>query len=212
MRYFITCRKYLLKSALYCNSLQLFPFNVISSYIQLYQECRAKMKITTSIIGALAATALVSIVIPNAYAQVSVPSSVTVNAVCGINTNPAGATLAYGTLTPGVEGDRGQQSADQPLVIRSTGNTPPQVLARGTHWSSTTPAYSDAMLVSATHYTATSGTPYDSKTALTLSNTPIINSLTPGNPVTTYWQLEATLNQADASGTLRQTVTLTAVC
>lgn len=163
-------------------------------------------------VAALAAATLVSVAIPNAYAQVNVPSSVTVNAVCGISTNPAGATLAYGTLTPGVEGDRGQQSADQPLVVRSTGNTPPQVVVRGTHWSSTTPAYSDAMLVSATHYTTTSGTPYNSKTALTLSNTPIINSLTPGSPVTTYWQLEATLNQADATGTLRQTVTLTAVC
>jgi hypothetical protein len=202
----------MLISAFYCNSLHLFPFNVKSSYTQLNQKYRVKMKITTSIIGALAATALVSIMIPNAYAQVSVPSSVTVNAVCGINTNPAGATLAYGTLTPGVEGDRGQQSADQPLVIRSTGNTGTQVLARGTHWSSTTPAYSDAMLVGTTHYTGTSGTPYDSKSALTLSNTPIINSLSPGSPVTTYWQLEATLNQADAAGTLRQTVTLTAVC
>jgi hypothetical protein len=169
-------------------------------------------KITISVFGMIAATALVLTAIPNAYAQVNVQSSVTVNQTCGINTHPVSATIAYGTLTPGVEGDPGQQSTDQPLVIRSTGNTATQVVVRGTHWSSTTPVYSDAMLVSRTHYTGTSGTSYGSKTPLTLSNAPIINSLTPGSPATTYWQLEATLNQADASGTLRQTVTLTAVC
>jgi hypothetical protein len=169
-------------------------------------------KITMPLIGVIAATAFVLTAIPNAYAQVNVQSSVTVNQVCGVNTQPASSTIAYGTLTPGVEGDRGQQSSDQPLVIRSTGNTATQVVVRGTHWSSTTPAYSDAMLVDTTHYSVTSGTPYDSKTPLTVSNTPLISSLTPGSPVTTYWQLEATLNQADASGTLRQTMTITAVC
>jgi hypothetical protein len=190
-------------------------FSIIFIYDTYYSEIDFNLKtgkITISVFGVIAATALALTAIPNAYAQVNVQGSVTVNQICGINTNPVSATLAYGTLTPGVEGDRGQQSSDQPLVIRSTGNTATQVIVRGTHWSSTTPAYSDAMLVSRTHYTSTSGTPYDSKTPLTLSNTPIINSLTPGSPVTTYWQLEATLNQADASGTLRQTVTLTAVC
>lgn len=178
------------------------------------QRCwgNIKMRKIASLIGALAVAALVSGTIPSAYAQVTVPGSVSVNPVCGINTNPQGASLVYGTLTPGVEGDRGQQSTDQPLVIRSTGNIAPQVLARGTAWSSTAPAYSDAMLVSRTHFSTTSGTAYDSKTALTLSNTPLIASLTPGTPVTTYWQLEATLNRADASGTLLQTVTLTALC
>jgi hypothetical protein len=175
-------------------------------------DLKTRIMSAIPIIAIFAALGLLTTAIPTAYAQVSVPSSVTVNQVCGINTNPQAATLAYGQLTPGVEGDRGQQSTDQPLVIRSTGNTATQVLVRGTHWSSTTPAYPDAMLVGMTHFGITSGTAYDSKSSLTLSNTPIVNSLNPGSPVTTYWQLEATLNQADASGTLRQTVTLTAVC
>jgi hypothetical protein len=169
-------------------------------------------KITMSVIGVIAATALVLISIPNAYAQVNVPSTVTIPAVCGINTQPGGAGLNYGTLTPGVGGDPGQQSTDQSLVIRSTGNTPPQVLVRGTHWSSTTPAFPDAMLVSTTHYSTSSGVSYAAKTPLTLSNTQLLASLPPGSPQTTFWQLEATLNQPTASGTLTQTVTLTGQC
>ena len=100
-------------------------------------------------------------------------------------------------------------STDQTLQIRNTGNAQESVLVRGTDWSSANST--SALLVSATHYTLTSGQAYDSKTALTKSDTQF-TTLTNNQVRNTFWQLKATLNVPSTVGPVTQTVTLTGQC
>ena len=71
--------------------------------------------------------------------------------------------MSYGVLAPNAE------SSDQTLQITNTGNAQANVLVMGSDWG--IPLVSNAMLVSATHYSLTSGQPYASKTALTGTDT-----------------------------------------
>lgn len=152
------------------------------------------------IMALIASTALLSTAIPYANA-LDVPSTATILGVCGLVTVPT--AISYGVLAPDAE------SSDQTLQITNTGNVQASVLVKGTAWSTAT--ISNAMLVSATHYSLTSGQPYGSKTALTGTDTQLttLNGLQQKN---TLWQLKATLNDPTAVGPATQVVTLTGQC
>jgi hypothetical protein len=155
---------------------------------------------TLAIMATLASIGLLSTTIPAAHAQ-EVTSTATILGVCGLATVPL--TIDYGILAPDAE------SSDQTLAITNTGNAQANVLVRGTDWS--IPLVSNAMLVSATHYSLTSGQSYGSKTALTGTDTEL-TTLTALEIRDTFWQLKATLNDPTAVGPTTQIVTLTGQC
>jgi hypothetical protein len=159
------------------------------------------MKTNILVITALIASiGLLSTAIPYAYA-LDVPSTATILGVCGLTTVPT--TINYGVLAPDAE------SSDQTLQIRNTGNVQATVLVKGTDWSTAT--ILNAMPVTATHYTLTSGQSYASKTALTGSDTQL-TTLTALQNKNTFWQLRATLSDPTAVGPTTQVVTLTGQC
>jgi hypothetical protein len=157
-------------------------------------------------IGFLAATALIATIallsttIQYVHA-LDVPSTATILGVCGLT--PVPTAISYGVLAPDAE------SSDQTLQIKNTGNVQATVLVKGTAWSTAT--IQNAMLVGATHYTLTSGQAYDSKTALTGTDTQL-TTLTALQQKNSFWQLKATLNDPTAVGPVTQTVTLTGQC
>jgi hypothetical protein len=152
------------------------------------------------IVTSIASVVLLSTAIPYAHA-LDVPSTATIIGVCGILTTPG--AINYGALAPNVT------STDQTLQIRNAGNAIETMFVRGTDWNSTTS--SNALLVTATHYTLTSGQPYDSKTALTKSDTQF-TTLNSNQVRNTFWQLRATLNDPATVGPVTQVVTLTGTC
>jgi hypothetical protein len=164
------------------------------------------MKTNVLVIMALIASmALLSLAIPYAHA-VDVTSTATILPLCGVETVPLPTTIVYDSLAPYTE------SSDQPLQIVNPGNVQATVFVRGTDWSSVTlPTIPNVMLVSATHYSLTSGQSYDSKTALTGSDTQL-TTLTALQQKTTLWQLRTTLNDATFVGPAKQVVTLTGSC
>jgi hypothetical protein len=155
------------------------------------------------IVTSIASVMLLSTAIPYALAQqqATVPSTAVIIGVCGVLTAPG--AINYGPLAPNAT------STDQTLQIRNTGNAQETVVVRGTDWNSTTS--SNALLVSATHYSLTSGQAYNSKTALTNSDAQLttLNALQTQN---TFWQLRATLNDPSTVGPVTQVVTLTGQC
>jgi len=163
------------------------------------------MKTNVLAIAALIASiGLLSTVIPAAHA-VDVTSTVEILPVCGLLTDAL--AIDYGILAPNAE-----STPDRTLQITNTGNVQEAVLVRGTDWSTISlPTISNAMLVSATHYSLTSGQAYGSKTALTAADTQL-TTLTPSQAQNTFWQLKATLNNPATVGAATQTVTLTGQC
>jgi hypothetical protein len=153
-----------------------------------------------AILALIATIGLLSTAIPSAHA-LNVPSTATILGVCGVVTVPV--AISYGVLAPNAE------SSDQTLQITNTGNAQASVLVMGTDWS--VPLISNAMLVSATHYSLTSGQSYASKTALTGSDTQL-TTLTALQQKNTFWQLKATLNDPASVGPTTQVVTLTGQC
>lgn len=153
------------------------------------------------IVAAVTTIGLLSMAVPYVHAQSSVPSTATVIGVCGLVTVPT--AIDYGVLAPNAE------SSDQTLQITNTGNVQATVLTRGTDWS--IPLNLNAMLVSATHYSLTSGQAYGSKTALTGTDTQL-TTLTALEQKNTFWQLRATLNDPTVVGLTTQVVTLTGQC
>jgi hypothetical protein len=153
-----------------------------------------------AVVALIASIALLSTVIPAAHA-VDVPSTATILGVCGLTTVPP--AISYGVLAPGAE------SSDQTLRITNTGNVQATVLVRGTAWS--TASILNAMPVTATHYSLTPGQAYESKTALTGTDTQL-TTLTPLQAKDTFWQLKITLSDPNAVGPVTQTVTLTGQC
>jgi hypothetical protein len=152
-------------------------------------------------VALIASTGLLSTAIPYAHA-LDVPSTATILGVCGLVTVPT--AISYGVLAPNAE------SSDQTLQIANTGNAQANVLVMGSDWS--IPLVSpNAMLVSATHYSLTSGQSYASKTALTGTDTQL-TTLTALQQKNTFWQLKATLNDPAAVGPTTQIVTLTGQC
>ena len=149
----------------------------------------------------IASVVLLSTAIPYANAQTSVPSTATILAICGIVPTPG--AINYGTLAPNAT------STDQTLQIRNTGNARETMFVRGTPWSSANST--SALLVSATHYTLTSGQAYGSKTALTSSDTQF-TTLNNNQVRDIFWQLRATLNDPATVGPVTQVVTLTGTC
>lgn len=143
---------------------------------------------------------LLSAAIPYAHA-LDVPSTATILGVCGLVTVPV--AMSYGVLAPNAE------SSDQTLQLTNTGNAQADVLVSGTDW--TIPLVSNAMLVSATHYSLTSGQSYASKTALTGTDTQL-TTLTALEQENSFWQLKATLNDPATVGPTTQIVTLTGQC
>jgi hypothetical protein len=156
-----------------------------------------KLIAISPLIGAIA---FLSSAIPYAHA-LDVPSTATILGVCGLTTVPT--AINYGVLAPDAE------SSDQTLQIRNTGNVQASVLVKGTDWSTAT--ILNAMPVTATHYTLTSGQSYASKTALTGSDAQL-TTLTALQQKNTFWQLRATLSDPNAVGPTTQVVTLTAQC
>jgi hypothetical protein len=153
-----------------------------------------------AILALIATIGLLSTAIPYAHA-LDVPSTATILGVCGVVTVPV--AIGYGVLAPNAE------SSDQTLQITNTGNAQASVLIKGTDWS--VPLISNAMLVSATHYSLTSGQSYASKTALTGSDTQL-TTLTALQQKNTFWELKATLNDPASVGPTTQVVTLTGQC
>jgi hypothetical protein len=147
--------------------------------------------------------ALLSTAIPYAHA-VDVTSTATILPLCGFEILSVPPTITYGPLPPYTE------SSDQPLRISNPGNVQTNVLVRGTDWSSG-PTNPNVMLVSATHYSLTSGQSYASKTALTGSDTQL-TTLTALQQKETLWQLRTTLNDINFVGPATQVVTLTGQC
>jgi hypothetical protein len=158
-----------------------------------------------AIIALIASIALLCNAIPYAHAQeTEVPSTVEIIGVCGLLTDPL--ALDYGFLAPNDE-----STPDRTLELTNTGNVQTDVLVRGTNWNVVTPtAIPNAMPVSATHYSLTSGQAYGSKTALTAADTQL-TTLSGLQVQNTFWQLKATLNEP-AVGVATQTVTLTIEC
>lgn len=101
------------------------------------------------------------------------------------------------------------ESSDQTLQMTNTGNVQANVLIRGTDWSTAT--ILNAMPVTATHYSPTSGQAYDSKTALTGTDTEL-TTLAALEAKNTLWQLKVTLDNPNAVGPTTQIVTLTGQC
>ena len=153
------------------------------------------------LVAIFASIALITTTIPAAHAQVSVPSTATILGVCGVT--PVPAAINYGTLAPSAT------SSDKTVQLTNAGNVQATVLVKGNDWSTAT--ILNAMLVSATHYSLTSGQPYDSKTALTGTDTQL-TTLNPLQSQNTFWQLTATLNDPTAVGQVTQVVTLTGQC
>jgi hypothetical protein len=153
-----------------------------------------------AIIALIAAIGLLSTAIPYADA-LDVPSTATIIGVCGLVTVPV--AISYGVLAPNAE------SSDQTLQLTNTGNAQAAVVVRGTDWS--IPLVSNAMLVSATHYSLTAGQAYDSKTALTGTDIQL-TTLTALEQENSFWQLRATLNDPATVGPTTQIVTLTGQC
>jgi hypothetical protein len=161
-----------------------------------------KVKLITTI-PIVAALALLSSGISSAHA-VDVTSTATILGVCGLTTVPA--AISYDNLAPDAE------SSDQTLQITNTGNVQATVLVKGTAWSTVTaPTITNAMLVSATHYSLTPGQAYSSKTSLTGTDTQL-TTLTALQQKDSFWQLKATLNNPATVGAVTQTVTLTGQC
>jgi hypothetical protein len=152
------------------------------------------------IIALIAAIGLLSTTIPYAHA-LDVPSTATILGVCGLV--PVPTAMSYGVLAPNAE------SSDQTLQLTNTGNAQSAVLVRGTDWS--IPLVSNAMLVSATHYSLTSAQSYASKTALTGTDTQL-TTLTALEQENSFWQLKAVLNDPASVGPTTQIVTLTGQC
>ena len=153
----------------------------------------------------IASIGLLSTAIPYANAAL-VPSTVEIIGVCGLLIAPPG-TIDYGVLAPNE-----LSTPDRTLQITNTGNVQADVDVRGTNWRVVTPTeIPNAMLVSATHYSLASGQAYDSKIALTGTDTQL-TTLTALEQKSTFWQLNATLNEAAAVGVAEQTVTLTEQC
>jgi hypothetical protein len=185
-----------------CKKLQLAAFVsfLIERLLYVANAGILKMKIIASMIGVIAAAALLTTTIPSAYAQ-QIPHTATILGVCGLATVPP--AINYGVLAPNAE------SSDQPLQITNTGNVQATVLTRGTGWSTT--SILNAMPVTATHYSLTSGQPYGSKTALTSTDTEV-TTLNPLAAKDTFWQLKITLSDPVAVGPITQIVTLTSQC
>ena len=148
----------------------------------------------------IASIGVLSTAIPYAHA-IDVPSTATIIGICGVVTTPG--AINYGALAPNAT------STDQTLQIRNTGNAKETVFVRGTPWSSANST--SALLVSATHYTLTSGQAYASKTALTSSDVQF-TTLNNNQASNIFWQLRATLNDPSTVGPVTQTVTLTGQC
>jgi hypothetical protein len=176
---------------------------LLSIYSQSDRIIDMKTKIMSAIplIAIFATIGLITTTIPAAHAQVNVPSTATILGVCGVT--PVPTAINYGALAPSAA------SSDQTLQLTNPGNVQATVLVKGTDWSTAT--ISNAMLVSATHYSLTSGQSYASKTALTGTDTQLttLNALQQKN---TFWQLTATLNDPTAVGPATQVVTLTGQC
>ena len=176
---------------------------LLSIYSQSDRIIDMKTKILSAIplIAIFTTIGLITTTIPAAHAQVSVPSTATILGVCGVT--PVPSAINYGALAPNAA------SSDQTLQLTNPGNVQATVLVKGTDWSTAT--ISNAMLVSATHYSLTSGQSYASKTALTGTDTQLttLNALQQKN---TFWQLTATLNDPTAVGPATQVVTLTGQC
>jgi hypothetical protein len=153
-----------------------------------------------AIVPLIATLVLLSTEVSYAHA-VDVTSTATILGVCGLVTVPT--AISYGVLAPNAE------SSDQTLQIANTGNAQENVLVKGSDWS--IPLLSNAMLVSATHYSLTSGQSYASKTALTGTDTQF-TTLTALQQKNSFWQLKATLNDPAAVGLTTQIVTLTGQC
>jgi hypothetical protein len=151
-------------------------------------------------VALIASIGLLLTAIPSAHA-LDVPSTATILGVCGLVTVPV--AMSYGVLAPNAE------SSDQTLQITNAGNAQANVLVMGSDWG--IPLVSNAMLVSATHYSLTSGQPYASKTALTGTDTQL-TTLTALQQKNTFWQLKATLNDPATVGPTTQIVTLTGQC
>lgn len=185
-----------------CNYLHKIPTDYI--HPRSYQIIDMKTKIMSAIplVAIFAGIALIATTtIPAAHAQVAVPSTATILGVCGVTPLPI--AINYGILAPSAA------SEDQTLQLTNPGNVQATVLVKGTDWSTATSP--TAMLVGATHYSLTSGQSYDSKIALTGSDTQL-TTLSPLTPKNTFWQLTATLNDPTAFGPAEQIVTLTGQC
>lgn len=154
-----------------------------------------------AIVAIIGTIGLSSIMIPQAHAQVSVPSTATILGVCGLAATPP--AIDYGVLAPNAE------STDKTLQITNTGNAQANVLVKGTDWS--TASIVNAMPVGATKYSLSSGQSYDSKTAMTTSDTELttLNAVQSKN---TYFQLKIILSDPSSIGPTTQTVTLTGQC
>jgi hypothetical protein len=163
------------------------------------------MKTNVLVIAALIASiGLLSTAIPAAHA-VDVPSTATIIEVCALEVTTIPPAISY---TPALAPN--QVSSEQTLQISNIGNVQEDVLVRGTDWSIPLVS-SNAMLVSATHYSLASGQAYESKTALTGTDTQL-TTLTALQQQNTFWQLKATLNDPNAAGEATQVVTLTGQC
>jgi hypothetical protein len=174
-----------------------------SIYSQSDRIINMKTKIMSAIplVAIFASIGLITTTIPAAHAQVSVPSTATILGVCGVT--PVPAAIDYGALAPSAT------SSDKTVQLTNPGNVQATVLVKGTDWSTAT--ILNAMLVSSTHYSLTSGQTYGSKTALTGTDTQL-TTLNPLQSQNTFWQLMATLNDPTAVGAVQQVVTLTGQC
>lgn len=161
-------------------------------------------KTTRTILGgilSLFAITTVMAMIPSVYGQVNVQGTVQIVTTCGIGI-VSGSPINYGSLS-----QVNEISAEQTLRIENTGRGQETVLVRGTAWTDG----GTQMPVGATHYSATSGQSYASKSALTGSDT-TLTTLNNRQQKDTFWQLQAALTNPEYTGSPSQTVTITGQC
>ncbi len=162
-----------------------------------------KLAMVFLLIGALALPAA----IPFANAQLTVPGKVIITSAppttCGIDVNPPGSGLTFGSLASQ------QVSPEQTLSLVNTGTSGAVVDVKGDAWADADKVVH--MSVEATHYGLTKGNQYDSMNALK-STASSFGQIAAGSSLDSYWLLKATLSKPDFSGALNQAITFTSFC
>jgi len=115
----------------------------------------------------------------------------------------SGTPINFGTLNPGAT------STEQTLKVHNTGNVAGTLGVQGTNWLDS--LSNSQMLVGNTKFSTTSGVPYSSKTALTLTGQNI-GTLGTSSDLSTFWQLQTNLVSSTFHGLLTQTITYTTSC
>lgn len=118
---------------------------------------------------------------------------------CGISANPS--NIEFGIVEPG------NISLEKTITLNNTGITETTSLTiKGIDWSAT----SYTMPVGQTHWYLTSGTDYESMSALTTSETPLGQQANPGVPLPVYFKLK--IPEGQYQGNYNQNITFTGGC